>query len=244
MKKDIINTQANTFNDYLADRFPKFAKQIINVLLEEKNDVFLFSGVIRDYFLYKDKSSNFNVRDIDIVVSDIDKFHSTFKNKIQYKKNSFGGLKLYFNDINIDVWQANLTWGLKNIPQKNRNTPNIIDILPQTVFFNCSSILFDFQNKKFIENDDSSFQLFLDSRTLDIVLEENPLPELCVLNTIYYTKKYNLNISSKLADYVKDKFSKIEKDRFLYIQMKHFNQIILEINELDNAVKELANLIK
>ncbi|MER1823168.1 hypothetical protein KC982_18395, partial [Proteus mirabilis] len=129
MKKDIINTQANTFNDYLADRFPKFAKQIINVLLEEKNDVFLFSGIIRDYFLYKDKSSNFNVRDIDIVVSDIDKFHSIFKNKIQYKKNSFGGLKLYFNDINIDVWQANLTWGLKNIPQKNRNTTNIIDIL-------------------------------------------------------------------------------------------------------------------
>ncbi|WP_275351602.1 hypothetical protein, partial [Proteus mirabilis] len=205
MKKDIINTQANTFNDYLADRFPKFAKQIINVLLEEKNDVFLFSGIIRDYFLYKDKSSNFNVRDIDIVVSDIDKFHSIFKNKIQYKKNSFGGLKLYFNDINIDVWQANLTWGLKNIPQKNRNTTNIIDILPQTVFFNCSSILFDFQNKKFIENDDSSFQLFLDSKTLDIVLEENPLPELCILNTIYYTKKHNLNISSKLADYVKDK---------------------------------------
>ncbi|MBQ0268167.1 MULTISPECIES: hypothetical protein [Providencia] len=244
MKKDIINTQANTFNDYLADRFPKFAKQIINVLLEEKNDVFLFSGIIRDYFLYKDKLSNFNVRDIDIVVSDIDKFHSTFKNIVKYNKNSFGGLKLYFNDINIDVWQANSTWGLNRVLPKDKNQSNIINILPKTVFFNCSSILFDFQNKKFIENDDNSFQFFLNNRVLDIVLEDNPLPELCVLNTIYYTKKYDLKISSKLECYVKDKFSKIEMDRFIKIQIKHFNKLIFEKNELENEVKKLSSLIR
>ncbi|WP_285316036.1 hypothetical protein [Providencia rettgeri] len=244
MKKDIINTQANTFNDYLADRFPKFAKQIINVLLEEKNDVFLFSGVIRDYFLYKDKSSNFNVRDIDIVVSDIDKFHSTFKNIVKYNKNSFGGLKLYFNDINIDVWQANSTWGLNRVLPKDKNPSNIINTLPKTVFFNCSSILFDFQNKKFIENEDNSFQFFLNNRVLDIVLEDNPLPELCVLNTIYYTKKYDLKISSKLECYVKDKFSKIEMDRFIKIQIKHFNKLIFEKNELENEIKKLSSLIR
>lgn len=244
MKKDIINTQANTFNDYLADRFPKFAKQIINVLLEEKNDVFLFSGVIRDYFLYKDTKSNFNVRDIDIVVSDIDKFHSTFKNIVKYNKNSFGGLKLYFNDINIDVWQANSTWGLNRVLQKDKNSSNIINILPKTVFFNCSSILFDFQNKKFIENDDNSFQFFIKNRVLDIVLEDNPLPELCVLNTIYYTKKYDLKISSKLECYVKDKFSKIEMDRFIKIQIKHFNKLIFEKNELENEVRKLSSLIR
>ncbi|NIH20291.1 hypothetical protein [Morganella morganii] len=238
MKKNIIKSHEYAFHEYLVNRFPDFTNEIINVLLEEKNDVFLFSGIIRDYFLHRDKKLDFDVRDLDIVVLDINKFKKTIENKIKHKKNSFGGLKLYFNEITIDVWQTNLTWGLNTITKINNNN-NIINILPETVFFNCSSILFDFQSKTFIEDNNNHFQSFIESKILDIVLEENPLPELCILNTIHYTNKYNLKVSEKLAYYVTSTFPKINKNRLMQIQKNHFNKIIYEINQLQREVEKL-----
>lgn len=243
MKKNIIKAHEDAFHKYLVDRFPDFTKKIIDVLLEEKNDVFLFSGIIRDYFLYKDKKLDFDVRDLDIVVLDINKFQKTIGNKIAHKKNSFGGLKLYFNEITIDVWQTNLTWGLNPI-KEGKIDSNIINTLPETVFFNCSSILFDFQSKTFIEGKNNNyFQSFIESKTLDIVLEENPLPELCILNTVYYTNKYDLKISKKLANYIISTFSKINNERFIKVQKNHFNKVIYEMNQLQREIEKLLTQI-
>ncbi|WP_368889691.1 hypothetical protein [Morganella morganii] len=243
MKKNIINTHAHTFNEYLVDRFPNFTSEIINALIEEGNDVFLFSGIIRDYFLYKDIRLDFSVRDLDIVVFDINKFKASIGRKIDYKRNSFGGLKLYFNDINIDIWQADSTWGL-NIINETKIDKDIIKTLPETVFFNCSSVLFDFKNEKFIENKNNSFQFFIENKILDIVLEENPLPELCILNTIYYAQKHDLKISEKLAGYVENQFAQIKKERLLSIQRKHFEKIIYEVSQLHSEIKKISNYIK
>ncbi|OBU09923.1 hypothetical protein [Morganella psychrotolerans] len=96
MKKNIIKAHENAFHKYLVDRFPDFTSEIIDVLLEEKNDVFLFSGIIRDYFLHRDTKLDFDVRDLDIVVLDINKFQKTIGNKIEHKKKFIWWFEIIF----------------------------------------------------------------------------------------------------------------------------------------------------
>ncbi|OBU09924.1 hypothetical protein AYY17_17015 [Morganella psychrotolerans] len=103
--------------------------------------------------------------------------------------------------------------------------------------------MFDFQNKTFIEDNNNYFQSFIESKILDIVLEENPLPELCILNAIYYTNTYDLKISKKLANYVMSTFSKINNERFIKAQHNHFNKVIYEINQLQREIDKLLTKI-
>lgn len=67
---------------------------------EKIDSVYLIGGAIRDIFL------NNNFKDLDFVCTCDEKYIIDFinNNNLKYKKNSFGGYKISYLDIEIDMW--------------------------------------------------------------------------------------------------------------------------------------------
>jgi hypothetical protein len=218
-KKSIedINTEADDFIQYLFSNINIEAKRFIEEV-NKTSDTYIFSGVIRDYFLkYKGV-----IRDLDIVFKSIDNSKlNEILHQYNHRKNSFGGYKIEIGDLNIDFWSVDNTWGL--------NFSSYLDLdryqyLPKTSFFNFSSIIFDLKKRVFIASPD--FLKFLETREIDYVLEENPQPVLCMINTIYYYRKYNLKVSKKLKLYYVKRFKKYSENDYNEAQLKHFNEVL------------------
>ena len=222
------------FENYLQTKLDKKALEFVRVLSEEL-DLIVFSGVIRDFYL----NHHGEVRDLDLVVKH--NFHhleSIINNfeEVQYNKNSFGGYKIKISNLTIDIWNAEDTWAFKE-RKMQQDCIFIEENLPKSCFFNFSSIVYDIKRKKFINS--KNFQKFLKTKTLDIILEANPYPELCVINTFYYQDKFELKISKNLKNYIKENFNKIPSHRFESIQVKHFNQVIYPFDILKSRVDNL-----
>ncbi len=224
MDKELIeirnNIQANSdsFYNYLTDLLPSPVWELVNKLLSETN-VYLFSGIIRDYFLETENG----FRDIDFVIEDDLDIEALFSD-LTIRKNSFGGYKIMIDPITIDLWCIKNTWGFS----KQTRLP-FVDCLPDTTFFNASSILFSLNNQRFIIG--KPFLKFLSKKELDIVLEMNPEPALCIVNSLYYKEKYNLKLSKRLKRYLSNNRDKYTAE-FDNIQEKHFKEIIYTTEDI------------
>ena len=185
--------------------------------LSQFSEVLVFSGVIRNFFL------NYcgNIRDFDLVVNGDEAVIENFLKKHTSTKNSFGGYKITIDSFKIDIWHIDKTWAYSNyrVDQQLFKDYN----LPNTAFFNFSSVVFDYNHSNFIVS--PNFKNFLDTKEIDLVLEDNPLPQLCIINTIYYKQKFRLNISQNLKNYCLKHFNEFEEQDYQNIQIKHFNEI-------------------
>ena len=180
-------------------------------------NVLIFSGIIRNFFInYFGK-----VRDFDLVIDCDESILETLLKEYSFRKNSFDGYKVEVGALTIDIWHINKTWAFTN----NKLSPALFPqyTLPKTTFFNFSAIVFDFNNKEFVY--DQHFIDFLKIGKVDLVLQENPLPELCIVNTIYYKEKYKLEISKNLEYFCVLNFSNYSQNDYEKIQIKHFGEI-------------------
>lgn len=233
-KFDISFLEESTplFLQYLESKVDNETKKFLDVI-SNHCEVFIFSGVIRNFFI-KHKGE---LRDLDLVLnrinnSTIDDFFSEYS----FKKNSFGGYKIEINKLPIDIWELGTTWALNNskVELELFNDYN----LPNTVFFNFSAVAFNYNTKKFIASD--SFIKFLETKEIDLVLEENPLPQLCIVNTIHYKVKYQLEISKNLQKYYSNNFNNFSDKEYEDIQLKHFKKILYPYNYLKNWAKNFG----
>lgn len=209
IKKE-IESKTEVFDDYFYSKISPSVSSFIN-LLKRDTQVFLFSGIIRDFFV---KRTN-EFRDIDLVIEN--ELTEELLTGLNYQKNSFGGYKINIDNTIIDIWEVKNTWGF----QKKSILP-LSHSLPETTFFNFSSILYSLNKKEFIIGND--FLKFMKNKKIDIVFDINPLPELCIVNTIYYGQKLNYEVSNKLKEYIKANLQPMEK--LLAVQEKHFKNII------------------
>lgn len=231
-----ISEQNRSFKIYLKDFLLDSDSWDLLTLISEQTNVYIFSGVIRNFLL-----GYLVNRDLDIVIENIADVSIPYKylKKIDYKKNSFGGYKIKVGMIIVDVWSLNNTWGIKRL--KLSNTPhNLI----KTAFFNFSSIVYDFNNEKFIY--DHYFLDFYKTHAMDIRYEENPNIPLCIINTFYYSLKYSFPIKYKLCEWVISHYNK--KIDFENTQRNHFNRIIFNNSDIKNLINiciySLPSLIK
>lgn len=206
----------------------KLGSQILVFLedLSQISEILIFSGVTRDFFLQK-KSND--IRDLDLVVNCHDKLLYQFLKKFKHTRNSFGGYKIRVDNLYIDIWKLEETWALKN----SKIQLSLFDSysLPSTAFFNFSSIVYDYNNQMFIATSD--FLRFLQTKKIDLVLEDNPLPELCIINSIYYKNKFNLELSNHLKEYIVNNFPKHSKEDYQSIQIKHFKSELYSYGVLE-----------
>lgn len=234
--ENIINNNVAEFNQHLNKILPDDVLDFVSNL-QSKTQVYLFSGVIRNYFLKKP----YDLRDIDFMIEDDLDITNLFPH-LFITKNSFGGYKTKIASLPVDLWSISKTWGLNRGQLKlpfytpEDASEDISKSIPNTTFFNFSSIIFSMNQRKFIVG--KPFLRFLRDKELDVVLEENPYPALCIINSFYYSEKYRLKLSKKLKKYIVHNYStNIEK--FNEIQLKHFERIIYSKNEIIEKIEEL-----
>jgi hypothetical protein len=221
------------FKTYLVSAVPPSTYDLLEELSRE-TDVYIFSGVIRNFFL---KKTGF--RDLDIVLKDEIDVHHFFRD---YKivQNSFGGFKIYGRDIVIDMWFLNNTWAFKHQPLLYFDINQYL--IPGTAFFNFSAIIYSFREEKFYAS--QKFLQFLRDKTIDLVYEPNANYSLCVINTFYYQDKYGLKVSDRLKKHVIFLYKELKTD-YRTVQQKHFGSVIYSeediINRLEEYVKSLNN---
>lgn len=222
-----VNESSSSFIDYLEKSFDKsvidFVKELSNI-----TNVFIFSGVIRNYFLKK-----LDNRDLDLVLEniiEIEKLISHYK----FLKNSFGGYKIQFENTSIDLWFLDNTWSL-NHDQLTINY-QLERYIPQTAFFNFSAVMFSYNKNQFIYT--KHFLRFLRDKTLDIVYAPNPNNALCIVNTFYYSEKFKMKIGEKLKSHIK-RISSTSIEQTIEVQRKHFGRVIYSIDELKTQIDNL-----
>lgn len=239
MGKELVETDiekgAKYFWEYLAD-FSQ--KEVVNFIhdLSEISHVFIFSGIIRNFFLNIEE----NARDIDIVYQGDDLDLIRFLKNYDYEINSFSGFKITIGEYQIDLWKIDSTWAIENSKLESELFNQYV--LPDSAFFNFSAIVYDFFNEKFIFS--HKFLDFLNTKTLDLVLEDNPLPQLCIINTIYYREKFGLKISSPLKNYCVKYFHHFKESEYESIQIKHFQEVKYSFNYLKNIINVFSDKLK
>lgn len=222
-----IEAQSQAFRDTFVRHYINYGLVAdLDEMAKSRQKVYIFSGVIRDFFLDIDDIS----RDVDIVLSgkSIDNILSDGLKVI----NQFGGAKVKKNGLTIDVWCLPSTWGIRR--KKVRSTP---DELILTSFFNFSSIVYDYKNNQFIVGD--AFLDFMNNRILDYVYPENPYPDLCVVNTMYYSQKMNCGISERLKRWIyQHEVSTLFHD-YEGVQKKHFGKVLYDNRMVEKFIKSI-----
>lgn len=215
----MIIDREKEFGDYVVSKLNNDARTLL-MAISMQTPVYVFSGAIRDFIL-----GYHELRDLDMVIKNIDKIEIPISilSRCQIKKNSFGGYKVRSGNLTIDVWDLNKTWGI-NKENKKGNVNSLID----SAFFNFSAIVYDYRRKKFIYKED--FLKFLDNRTLEVVYKENPNQGLCIINSMYYNKKYGFPIGKSLAKWIQDHYSN-DMD-FRSVQYKHFGRILFSNDDI------------
>lgn len=198
----------------------------LNKIAKSRKRVYIFSGVIRDFFLNIDEVS----RDVDIVISG-NTLGNVLTDGLKFI-NQFGGAKVQKNGLTIDVWCLPATWGIRR--KKARPTPEELIL---TSFFNFSSIVYDYKNNQFIVGD--AFLDFMNSHTLDYVYPDNPYPDLCVVNTIYYSQKMNCDISERLKHWIHQHEMGTMFHDYEGIQRKHFGRVLYDNQMVKNFIKSI-----
>lgn len=233
-----LNKNNKTFKEYFHTIINSRVEAFI-IELNEHHITYLFSGILRNYFLNVYEKP----RDLDIVISR----KTTFSNLInildnygKYQLNAFGGFKINIKGLSIDIWHIEDTWAIKNNFIEIGNESMEKSVLKST-FFNFSSILYNFKEEKFIYN--RIFKDFYKTKTIDIVLEENLSELLCLINIIYYAEKFELNLSNKTKQYFINGFDNYTKQNFDDIQLKHFNSIKYDYSLLYNFYKNLKHYL-
>lgn len=226
--KKLIEASKFNFYDYLMRTEDEKVMQSI-IKLSEKTRVFIFSGVIRNFFLGEK-----NNRDIDIVLEKEVDIESIFKNS-SIRRNSFGGFKITCGKSIIDMWYLENTWAFKNEPATTLNF-HLEDKVPGTAFFNFSSIVYSFNDKRFLISNE--FAKFLLDEEIDVVYKKNPNYKLCVVNTFYYSDKYKLNIKDELKNYIVSLYNDHDHD-YESVQQKHFGRIIFTNSQVQHRVETI-----
>lgn len=238
MDKELTDIQIEEKSKYFLQYLENVSqKEIIEFIknLSAFSHIFIFSGIIRNFFL----DFNERARDIDIVYQGEDATLNEFLKDYEYRTNSFNGYKIILGNFTIDLWKIDSTWAIQNAKLKIELFNQYV--LPNSTFFNFSSIVYDYFNQEFIYSD--KFIEFINSGTLDLVLEENPLPQLCIVNTLYYKEKFGLKISETLKRFCVKNFSKFNKDDYDNIQLKHFNEIKYSYIDIEKHITVFRNKI-
>ena len=96
--------------------------------------------------------------------------------------------------------------------------------------------MYSLNEKSFYYTED--FLRFLKDKRMDVVFEKNPNYKLCIVNTLYYSDKYHLEITEKLKKYIVELYHNNDKD-FVQVQLRHFGKIIYSNDIIEHRVETI-----
>jgi hypothetical protein cdifA_08857 len=207
--------------------------------LNSNGELYIFGGAVRHYL----DNGNFNTlpRDFDIIFKKKDstvKLEKIITQYFKFKKNRFNGYKFQINNLKFDIWNIEDTWAFRENKVKY-DSQNYISKLTETVFLNIDSLIFDLNNKKLYAD---NYKKIINTKELDIVLNENPFLELNLLRALILMDKYNLSPSRSLIDIFNSFVSKNNNynNVFQNIFNKRYQKEKIEMySRIDNMIKTI-----
>lgn len=106
------------------------------------------------------------------------------------------------------------------------------------MFLNIDSIVYNLNTENYY---DEKYELAMNTKELDIVLEENPYIELNLLRAILFKRKYSMKFSARLKN-ILNKFVHSNNnylDIMEELQKSHYNSIKINKNELKNEINSI-----
>ena len=181
-------------NEYLTKHHP--ARILFNGL-QGLGDMYLIGGVLREI---KDNGRIISLRDMDVVIDTLkEKEYENFLRSYSPEINRFGGYRVQCQDLIIDIWLLRQTWAYSTQAIKC-SSKDYVQMLPQTVFLNMDAIIYDMKNDKWY---DTEYKKAMETKVLDIILEENPFIELNIVRSFVLKKKYEMVFSNKLREVIR-----------------------------------------
>lgn len=201
-------------------------------------EVIFFGGYARNKLL----NSNEEARDIDVVVNlkkgeSLEEFFSINKKKFQKDKNRYGGFKLTFDKVKIDIWELKNTCGLRQ--RDELSWVNLLD----TVYSNIDEVAFNYTTEKW-KYDDVFNEISDENReyiTICRKAENNPDKELILTKILVNTSKYGKNV--KFDKYIKQDYLELKKAKRLNVlyerQKSRYKKDYFTLEMLERIVKEI-----
>lgn len=203
--------------------------------LENVGDIYLIGGVLREF---RDYGKIINLRDVDIVVNiKNDSLWNDLLEKYEFRINRFGGYKLYCKDLLVDTWKIEETWAFRNNIIKC-NEKEYVKYLPETVFLNIDSIVYDWKQQIWYDN---LYKKAMNTKILDVVLSKNPELILNIVRAFILKERYNMEFSEQLKKIIKNQCNKFENlyDFSHIIYSEQIRRYKKEILNIDNIKKQL-----
>lgn len=206
-------------------------RQVIQVLRQIRSQgwrAFLFGGALRDLMI---GGPSVCPRDIDIVVDgvSVERIASVFAEYVE-RRTRFGGLHLNVDGWMFDVWPLAQTWAFREglVPCTG------FAALPKTTFLNVEAAVIQLAarpGQRRVMHEHGFFDGVLD-RTLEINLEENPFPVLCVVRSLITAARLDFKLSSRLASYILHHTAHAPVEELLAVQASHYGRIESDAEEL------------
>lgn len=237
-----FNFNDKRLNDNFSLYINKFAlvsdeeREFIEELLK-KTDAFIFGGVISNYFL---RFRRIIPKDIDIVISKMNVQIDNLLNEYLIRKNRFNGYKLKIKSMQYDIWKTEDTWTLYKNPILQKEDMEMF--LPETVFFNITSCLYDLKKKQLLLPE--RFKNGINNRELSIINEDNPYPILCIVKSMEYRENFGLTFTDRLLWYIFRHKDKINRDECRIIQNGHYGYEKYSIGEINLFIREIEEYLK
>jgi len=205
-------------------------------LMFSKGQVLAFGGVPRDLLFFEKPT-----RDLDLVVTGLtnDSLAKIFS-RILIRRTRFGGLQCLLKRKRfLDIWSLEETWAFKK-----RILSPTIENLPLSVFLTTDAVVVDLKTGRLIESNFITYTF--EKRRIEIVLEENPFPALCVLRAFVHRNKYDLGLSDRLQHYIHDFVINSDDpiSQVVAAQKAHYSHDILPKSQLSVELRHFSRRLK
>lgn len=196
---------------------------------------YLFGGAIRDLMV---GGASAIPRDIDIVVgyTTNEELMTTLKDRLM-RRTRFGGLRLNSGGWLFDVWPLKETWAFREGLVSYQGFSD----LPKTTFLDVEAVVAELSPKRGRARrvyTNGFFEAF-SKKTVDINLEENPYPELCVIRSLITAAKLRFSLGPRLTRYVVHHGKKTSLEELVEFQKSHYGRVYCPSDELNFWIKSI-----
>ena len=198
---------------------------------------FLFGGVLRDLLVHGPSACP---RDVDIVVDgpSLQDLASAFAPFIA-RQTRFGGLHLRIDGWMFDIWPLAETWALRE-----RLVPRLgYGALARSTFLNVEAVATEIRVSPGRPRSLYAHGFFesILSRTVDINLEANPFPALCVVRSLITAARLGFAIGARLAAYIESHSRGAAVEELVAVQLAHYGRIRASQDELHRWLRAVSD---
>ncbi len=202
-------------------------QSVLGHIYENQWSAYIFGGVARDLLSNGLKAQ---VRDVDVVIGGVSTCDMRKTMKRHFIRDTrFGGLHMEHQGWLFDMWTLNDTWAFRESHVRHADFAD----LPQTTFLNVEAIAVELGGKKRKRTIYSHgfFEAFL-NQTVEINLEANPYPALCIVRSLLTTSRLNFTMGPLLTRYILHHRRNIEIEELLSVQRNHYGRVVMDADLL------------